>query len=126
MADTKVKAPTQKELYERIKVGMANDTEIVEFCDKKIEQLARKTSSGSAKKTDEQNTLIDLIVDVMSEAGKALKCGEIYKDERISGFVWSDDKETSPQRVNAMLKKMVERGDVVRTTEKKETFFSLA
>ena len=47
----KVKAPTQKELYERIKVAMANDAEVVALCEKKIEQIAHKANSANSKRT---------------------------------------------------------------------------
>lgn len=125
MAEIKVKAPTQKELYERIMSSMAEDKEVVAFCEKKIEQLARKTSNGNSKKADEQNAFIDLIVDVLTEAPNPLKCSEILKDNRISTFAWADGKETSSQRVSAHLKKMVDGGNVRKFTDKKETFFEL-
>lgn len=127
MAEIKVKAPTQKELYERIMAQMSNDSEIVAFCEKKIDQLARKTSSGNSKKDIEQTAFCDLIVDVLVECAEGkMKCGDILKDNRIANFEWADGKSTSSQRVSAMLKKMVDKGDIVKSTEKKDTFFSLA
>lgn len=127
MAEIKVKAPTQKELYERIMAQMSNDSEVVAFCEKKIGQLARKTSSGNSKKDTEQTAFCDLIVDVLVECAEGkMKCGDILKDNRIADFEWADGKTTSSQRVSAMLKKMVDKGDIVKSTEKKDTFFSLA
>lgn len=127
MAEIKVKAPTQKELYERIMAQMSNDSEVVAFCEKKIGQLERKTSSGNSKKDIEQTAFCDLIVDVLVEYGEGkMKCGDILKDNRIANFEWADGKTTSSQRVSAMLKKMVDKGDIVKSTEKKDTFFSLA
>lgn len=133
MAEIKVKAPTQKQMYEAI-ISLAKGEQtsipmdkVVEFAEKKIDQLARKTSSGNSKKEVEQTSFCDLIVDVIVESANGkLKCGEILKDARIAEFEWADGKPTSSQRVSAMLKKMVDKGDLVKSTEKKETFFSLA
>lgn len=133
MAEIKVKAPTQKQMYEAI-ISLAKGEQtsipmdkVVEFAEKKIDQLARKTSSGNSKKDAEQTAFCDLIVDVIVESANGkLKCGEILKDARIAEFEWADGKPTSSQRVSAMLKKMVDKGDLVKSTEKKETFFSLA
>lgn len=131
MAEIKVKAPTQKEMYEAI-IAIAKGEQtaipmdkVAEFAEKKIEQLARKASSGSSKKNDEQTAFIDLIIDVMSDMDKPAKCGEILKDERIATFAWADGKETSSQRVSAHLKKMKDSGNIRSFTEKKETFFEL-
>ena len=122
----KVKAPTQKEMFEKI-IAQTEDKEIIEFCEKKISQLARKASSGADKKNEEHEEFMDIIRDILSESesGK-MKCGDILKDERAASFAWKDGKATSSQRVSAILKKMVDKGDVVKSTEKKDTFFSLA
>jgi hypothetical protein len=82
----------------------------------------------SAKRTEEVDTFLDLIRDVLAECNdvKGMQCGAIAKDSRIAEFSWADGKETSSQRVSAMLKKLVECGDVVKVTDKKVTYFHLA
>jgi hypothetical protein len=125
---------TQKQFYEEvIKMASGEPTSIpmdkvIEFAEKKIEQLAKKSGNSSAKKNEEQDKFLDLIRDVLAESSNALgmQCGAIAKDSRIVEFVWTDGKETSPQRVSAMLKKLVDCGDVVKTTDKKVTYFRLA
>lgn len=126
MAEIKVKAPTQKEMFEKIAKAMSADAEVVAFCEKKIAQLARKASSGGDKKSLEHEEFMDIIRDVLSESASGkMKCGDILKDERVKGFEWKDGKETSSQRVSAILKKMVDKGDVGKVTEKKDTLFFL-
>ena len=125
MADKKM---TKREKYE-IAIKMAEDNGndmLVEFFSHEIELLTNKNGKSSAKKNTEQETFMDIIRDVLSEAPNPMQCGAIAKDERILGFEWADGKETSPQRVSAMLKKMKDCGDVVAVTEKKITYFSLA
>ena len=93
-----------------------------------IELLAKKSGSSSTKKNEEQDKFLDLIRDVLAECSdvRGMQCGAIAKDSRIAGFEWADKKETSPQRVSAMLKKLVDCGDVVKTVDKKVTYFRLA
>ena len=93
-----------------------------------IELLAKKSGSSSAKKNEEQDKFLDLIRDVLAECNDArgMRCGAIAKDSRIAEFEWADKKETSPQRVSAMLKKLTDCGDVVKVMDKKEAFFHLA
>ena len=134
MAEIKETKYTQKQMFEAV-IALANGDEtkipsdkIAEFAEKKLEQLANKSGKTSAKRTEEVDTFLDLIRDVLAESSHALgmQCGAIAKDERIATFKWADGKETSAQRVSAMLKKMVDSGDVVKTTDKKVTYFRLA
>lgn len=120
--ETKVKAPTQKEMYERIKTAMEYDAEVVEFCEKKLTQLASKSSKVDTKKIAEQEIIMDAIRDVLVECtdNLGMQCGAIYKDERVSAVA------SSSQKVNAILIRMIATGDVIKTTEKKTSFFKLA
>jgi hypothetical protein len=134
MAEIKEIKYTQKQFYEAI-IAIANGEQtaipmdkVAEFAEKKLVQLENKTGKVSAKRTEEVDAFIDLIRDVLAECADArgMQCGAIAKDARIAEFKWADGKETSSQRVSAMLKKMVESGDVAKVTDKKVTYFHLA
>ena len=134
MAEIKEIKYTQKQMYEAI-IGMAKGeigtipmNKIIEFAEKKLDQLEKKSSSGSAKKDEEQEAFFEVIRDILAESAdvKGMQCGAIAKDERAATFAWKDGKETSSQRVSAMLKKLVDCGDVVKTIDKKVTYFRLA
>ena len=134
MAEIKEIKYTQKQMFEAV-IALANGGEtsipkskIVEFAEKKLTQLENKSGKVGAKRTEEVDTFLDLIRDVLAECAdvKGMQCGAVAKDARIVEFPWADGKETSPQRVSAMLKKLVDCGDVVKTTDKKITYFRLA
>ena len=125
---------TQKMMFEAV-IAMAKGEEtaipnakMIECAEKKLTQLENKSGKTSAKRTEEVDTFLDLIRDVLAESAdvKGMQCGAIAKDERIAEFAWADGKETSSQRVSAMLKKLVDCGDVVKVTDKKVTYFRLA
>ena len=123
MAEKKI---TKREKFEMVLKMVEGNEMLTEFINHEIDLLSSKSGKTSAKKTSEQEQFIDLIRDVLAEAPNPMQCGAIAKDERIASFEWADKKETSPQRVSAMLKKMVDCGDVVKTTDKKVTYFALA
>ena len=133
MAEPTIKY-TQKHMFEAvIKLASGEQTEvpmseIVKFAEKKLEQLANKSGKTSAKRTEEVDIFLDIIRDVLAECTNVLgmQCGAIAKDSRIAEFKWADGKETSPQRVSSMLKKLVDCKDVVKTTDKKVSYFRLA
>ena len=125
MAEKKI---TKREKFEMVLKMVEGNDMLTEFINHEIELLENKSSKGSAKKSEEQEQFIDLIRDVLSECNdvKGMQCGAITKDERIASFKWADGKETSSQRVSAMLKKMKDSGDVVAVSDKKVTYFHLA
>ena len=134
MAEIKETKYTQKQMFEAV-IAMASGEQtaipmdkVIEFAEKKIAQLESKSGKTSAKRTEEVDGFLDLIRDVLAECPdvKGMQCGAVAKDERIASFKWADGKETSAQRVSAMLKKLVDCGDVVKTTDKKITYFRLA
>lgn len=116
MAEKKV---TQKDLYERIKGRMADDAEVVAFCNKKLEQIANKATSGNSKKNAEHEKMFDAIAEVLN-GSEGMRATEIFNALTANGV------ECSVQKVTAMLKKMVENGEVVKTVEKKVATFALA
>ena len=124
MAEKKITKREKFEMAVKMAEREGNDM-LVEFFNHEIELLANKSGKTSAKKTEEQEAFMEIIRDVLSE-NASMQCGAIAKDSRIAEFKWADGKETSPQRVSAMLKKMKDCGDVVTVTDKKVTYFSLA
>ena len=125
MAEKKI---TKREKFEMLLKEVEGNEMLTEFINHEIELLTKKSGSSSAKRDSEVDKFLDLIRDVLAECSNALgmQCGAIAKDSRIAEFVWADKKETSPQRVSAMLKKLVDCGDVVKTVDKKVTYFRLA
>lgn len=134
MVEIKETKYTQKQMYEAV-IAMAHGEavaiptdKIIEFAEKKLGQLESKSGKTSAKKNDEQEAFFEVVRDILSECSdvRGMQCGAIAKDSRAAEFEWADGKETSPQRVSAMLKKLVDCGDVVKVTDKKVTYFHLA
>lgn len=111
--------PTQKDILARIRTKMADDAEVVAYCDKKLAQLANKANSANSKKNAEDEKYFIAISEVL-DGGKALRATEILK-ALSSAF-----ENLTIQKVTSMLTKMVANGEVVKTVDKKISTFSLA
>lgn len=115
---------TQREMYAEIKAlveksGVANATELVEFIDKKVEQLEHK--SDSKKMTAKQTANAEIkekLVEFLEEQTEKLTCTEIFN--------MTDIGLTSATHASALLKQLVEIGKVSKTYEKKVAKFYVA
>ena len=113
---------TKKQKFEMLRALVEDNDMLVEFIDHEIELLERKSSKVDTKKSAEHEKIMGYIKSVLYEAGAAMKCGDIT--QRVNAKYGTDYQS---QKISAMLKKMVdESGEVVKSTEKKETFFALA
>lgn len=115
----KTNTPTQKDILARIREVMANDAEVVAYCDKKLAQLANKAASANSKKSAEDEKYFIAISEALAN-GKSLRATEVLN------AIASQFEGLTIQRVTAKLTKMVENGEVVKTTDKKVSTFALA
>jgi hypothetical protein len=113
------KKMTKKEMFALIMGEVAHNEEMVEFLKHEIELLEKKRGSADSKKTEEQKVVMDVIRETLLISEKALTVSELQKANVALGTL-------SNQKVSAMLKKMVDNGEVVKTIEKKVSYFSLA
>ena len=116
MANTKV---TQRDYFnEIIALAKANErNDLVEFCESRIALLEKKTSKVSAKKTAEVDANTTAVYDALVAVGKAVTVTELTKTATNAV------KDFAPQKTSAYLKKLVESGKAVKTTEKKVSYF---
>lgn len=95
-----------------------NKTELLGFIDHEVELLTKKSSKTSMTATQKANLeILDVIRNVMRELGEPSTIGVINKQEPL--------KDYSSQKVSALVKKLVDSGDVERTEVKKTAYFTL-
>lgn len=96
---------------------------LVEFCKHELEQLEKK-NSGTKKPTEKQmqNISIKGVIYEGMEPNRLYTVTEILKE------ILSDEKyaDLTNQRVSALLRQMIDEGDVVKTVEKRQSLFSKA
>jgi len=117
MANSKM---TQKDYFNAI-IALAQENgrdDIVTFAEGRIAQLEKKAGSKKLTKAQAENEGIkDTIRAALDSADKAVTVTELQGLDEALGTL-------SNQRVSALLRQMVESGEVVKTVEKKKSYFS--
>ena len=99
---------------------MKNKTEALAFIAHEVELLEKKSAKSGTTKTQKENVVImEAIKTALAEVGKAVTISELQAENTTMA-------EYSNQKLSALLRKLVESGEVVKTTEKKKSYFSLA
>ena len=110
---------TKKEMFMMIKAQVKDNAEMVAFIDHEIELLDKKASNKKATKTQEANVGIKSIILTVLEGAKPMTVTEMQGASAELG-------ELSNQKVSALVRQLVDAGDVVRIIDKKVSRFSLA
>ena len=114
------KRVTKKDMLGELRVLAegAERVDLVEFCDKEIERLANR-KVAQTKNQKENEGIMEVMVEILEGLDEAVTVTDFIKaDERMA--------EYSNQKISALMKKLVDAGKVVKTVEKKKSFFKLA
>ena len=109
------------QLMEIVKASnVENSAELVAFIEHEVELLTKKNSrSGKPTKTQVENETIKAqIVSVLERVGKPMTVTQLLAESELA--------DLSNQKISALLTQLRKSGKVVRTTEKKVAFYSLA
>ena len=107
-------------------IGMMMNEEVVKanptyvaYLENELALLNKKAQNKKATKTQEQNVSIKAtILEVLAIIGSGTVTDIQNGNEELSAL--------SNQKVSALVRQLVESGEVVRTTDKKKSIFSLA
>ena len=108
MTETKT---TQKDLYARIAIALADDPEIVEFCEKKIAQIER--NAARPRKTKVNQEVVDFRENVFNKLAEM--ADPATNKELAAEFA------VSAQKMSAALRFLVKEGRVVRIEGEKKS-----
>ena len=116
---------TRKEMFAMIQGVVANSTatnkiEMVEFIEKQIAQLERKSGSSKPTKTQIENeSLKGEILDEMAKIDKPVTISEFCE---ISN---SEVASLTNQKLSALFNQLVKVEKMVKTIDKKKSYFAL-
>lgn len=109
---------TKKEMFANIATLLADNAEVVDFCNHEIEILSRKRGSSKPTKTQIENEGIKAeILNVLAGAEAPMTVGEIVK---------ALDGDYTSQKISALCRQLVLAEAVVKATDKKVSRFSVA
>ena len=103
-----------------VKSAMESREDAVAFIDHEIELLETSAARKTPTKTQKENLV------VMEEIKNALL--EVAKPVTITELMASSEalRAYSSQKISALIKLMKDKGEIIRTEEKKKAYFSLA
>ena len=113
------KKMTKKEMFNLIANAMKDNDDVVAFCEHEIELLEKKASKSGQTKTQKENAiLIESVFSALETVGKPVTITELQTEVvEMSNY--------SNQKLSALLKKLVDCGRVVKTIDKKKSYFSV-
>ena len=96
------------------------NADMINFIQHEINLLNKRSSNKKATKTQEANAgIMATIKEVLALADKPVTITELQTlDSTLAGF--------SNQKISALVHKMIESGEVVKTIDKKKSTFALA
>lgn len=119
-----VKKPTKRETLTNLIARYPNDSELVAYCEHEIELLDNKKASGSKKVNETALANENLVYNALASVGEPITATDLIAKTDLSALA-NESGIVTPQRVSAYLKKLVDSGKVVKTTDKKKTYFSV-
>lgn len=122
------KKMTKKEMFEMIKGICGDNTDIVNFCDHEIELLNKKNTKGGSTKTQQENVKVaDMLIDELAKVGTPVTITDLMNNsEIIKAYRLENGNPLSNQKISAIFKQLVDGGKIVKVTEKKKSYFSVA
>ena len=114
---------TKKEMFARVievveGANVADADVLVNALNHEIELVSKKRTSMT-KTQKENEELVEVIYDVVKEAGRAMTATEIYEAVK-------SEKIASSQKASALIKKLVDAKRLTRTEDKRKAYFSIA
>ena len=117
------KKTTKREYYELIKSKLADNTEIVAFCDHEIELLdnRKKTTDGEKKLTPKQKENLALVATILDN----MEVDTIYSISDMQRKI-EVCKELTNQKISSLVRQAMSDGTIERVEVKGKAFFKLA
>ena len=114
---------TKRETLVALMDKYATDEMLVAYAQHEIELLDKKRSNGNGKQAEKVSETCELVYNALAQVGKCTA------SELIAGCdltaIANDSGVVSSQKVSAYLNKLVESGKVVKSQDKKKTYFEI-
>lgn len=122
---------TKKDYFMKLRGIVADNEELVAFIDHELELLSRKNSGGSQTKTQKENGVVaEMLINELEKLNRPVTITDLMaSSSTIREYTYTDGKETknlTNQKISAIFKQLVDSNRLVRVTEKKKSYFSVA
>ena len=131
----KMKKLTKKDYFAQIRAIVINDKDLVAFVDHEVELLNRKNTGNSQTRTQKDNeALKEILIEELEKIGRAVTITElmnesqVIKDYTYKTKVGGEEKDAklTNQKISAIFTQLVNDKTIVKVTDKKKSYFSIA
>ena len=122
------KKRVKRDYFEMIKVICKDNEDIVNFCDHEIELLNRKNSKNGATKTQVENAKVaTILIEELVKLAKPVTITDLMNEsDVIKEYRLENGNLLSNQKISAIFRQQVEAGKIIKVTDKKKSYFSVA
>lgn len=106
---------TQKDLYTRIMTALADDPEIIEFCERKIAQIERNAARPRKARVNQE------VVDFRNGVAGYLNITAVTPETALTNKELAEHFGVSAQKMSAALRVLVADGAVIRVEGEKKS-----
>ena len=126
MANTK--KLTKKDYFAQLREVVKDRPELVAFIDHEVELLTRKNSGNSQTKTQKENEVVsEMLVTELEKIGKPITITDLMStSEVVKDYVLENGNHLTNQKISAIFKQLVDNNRLVKVTDKKKSYFSVA
>ena len=124
----KMKKLTKKDYFAQIRAIVINDPELVAFVDHEVELLTKKNTGNSQTKVQKENeTVKTILINELAKIGRAVTITELMNESPVvKEYTLENGNKLTNQKISAIFKQLVEAKELVKVTDKKKSYFSIA
>ena len=119
---------TKKEYFAQLREIVIDKPELVAFIDHEVELLTRKNSGTTQTKTQKENeAVMEMLIAELTKVNKPVTITDLMNTSNtIKTYVLENGNPLSNQKISALFKQLVEANKIVKVTDKKKSYFSVA
>ena len=123
-----IKKLRKVDYFAQLKEIVKGNAELSAFIDHEMELLTRKNSGNSQTKTQKENEVVcDMLVNELVKIAKPITVTDLMTtSEVVKNYVLENGNHLTNQKITALFKQLVESNKIVKVTDKKKSYFSVA
>ena len=119
---------TKRDYFTKLRGIVADNEELVAFIDHELELLSKKNSGGSQTKTQKENEVVaEMLITELEKLNKPVTITDLMaSSSTVREYTLENGKTLTNQKISAIFKQLVDSNKIIRVTEKKKSYFSVA
>lgn len=119
---------TKREYFAQLREIVIDRPELVAFIDHEVELLTRKNSGTTQTKTQKENeAVMEMLIAELTKVNKPVTITDLMNtSDTIKTYVLENGNPLSNQKISALFKQLIEANRIVKVTDKKKSYFSVA